>query len=162
MRLTKLSCASTVSVKVKILLPVSFNAFLNVQDMTDKKAVLVSFKDRNRVVHFTGSDLVPAVREVFCDLLNDAADIVLQLKDDSWGGVYIDLQDRIDLVQDRSVLRIIVDQIQEVTKCLKNTVEVEEKPSFFRVGMVEKSHRSLALWRVRTWNAVIHCQPNHP
>jgi len=54
--------------------------------MSDKKAVLVSFKDRNRVVHFSGSDLVPAVREVFSDLLDDAADLVLQLKDERWGG----------------------------------------------------------------------------
>ena len=77
------------SIKVKILLAVTFNAYLNVQDMSDKKAVLVSFKDRNRVVHFTGSDLVPAVRDVFSDLLNDVDDIVLQLKDESWGGVYI-------------------------------------------------------------------------
>lgn len=102
--------------------------------MSGEKAVLVSFKDRNRVVHFTGSDLVPAVREVFSDLLSDAADIVLQLKDESWGGVYIDLQDRIHLVQDRSVLRIIVDQIQEVTK----SVESEEKPLFSEYGWWRK------------------------
>ena len=73
---------------------------LYVQEMSDKKSILVSFKDRNRVVDFSGSDLVPAVRKVLSDLhvLDDVAELVLQPKDESWGGIFIDLQDKIDLV----------------------------------------------------------------
>ena len=44
---------------------------------------------------------MPAVRKVLSDLhvLDDVAELVLQPKDESWGGIFIDLQDKIDLVQ---------------------------------------------------------------
>ena len=82
----------------------------NSANMSDlPKAVLVSLRDRKRVVHFTGSkgnDLLPAVKTAFGDLLNDTQSLVLQLKDEDWGGAFIDLQDQ--EIQDRSELRIVV------------------------------------------------------
>ena len=73
------------------------------------KAVLVSLHERNRVVYFSGSkrgDLLPAVETAFADLLGNSENWVLQLKDDNWGGVFIDLQDQD--IPERSVLRIVL------------------------------------------------------
>lgn len=121
-----------------------------IQEMSDKKAVLVSFKERNRVVHFSGSDLLPAVREVFSDVLDETVQLVLQLKDESWGGVFIDLQDRLDLVQDRSVLRIIVDKCQKMEVCTHTCIKVICKNVFYRGINVKKYHQSSPiLWSVR-------------
>ena len=44
---------------------------------------------------------MPAVREVFSDLLDGAAELVFQPKDESWRGIFIDLQNKINFVQDR-------------------------------------------------------------
>jgi uncharacterized glyoxalase superfamily protein PhnB len=67
------------------------------QEMSDiKRELLVSLNERNRIVHFSGSsmsDLVVAVKEAFTDLLDKTAQLVLQLKDESWGGAFIDVQD---------------------------------------------------------------------
>lgn len=49
------------------------------------------------------SDLVNVVKEAFKDLIDETAQLVLQLKGESWGGVFIDVQD-IEVVKDRSVL----------------------------------------------------------
>ena len=73
------------------------------QAMSEKKSVLVSLNKRNRVVDFSGSslsDLVNVVKEAFKDLIDETAQLVLQLKDKSWGGVFIDVQD-IEVVKDK-------------------------------------------------------------
>ena len=49
------------------------------------------------------SDLANVVKEAFKDLIDETAQLVLQLKGESWGGVFIDVQD-IEVVKDRSVL----------------------------------------------------------
>ena len=53
------------------------------------------------------SDLVNVVKEAFKDLIDETAQLVLQLKDENWGGVFIDVQD-IEVVKDRSVLRVLM------------------------------------------------------
>ena len=82
-------------------------------------ALLVSFNEHNRIVHFSGSsmsDLVVAVKAAFIDIFDKTAQLVLQLKDESWGGAYIDVQD-IESIKDRSVLRVFLEkkQSEEVT-----------------------------------------------
>ena len=90
------------------------------QAMSEKKSVLVSLNERNRVVDFSGSslsDLVNVVKEAFKDLIDETAQLVLQLKDESWGGVFIDVQD-IEVVKDRRVLRVLM-QNRNSEKVLK-------------------------------------------
>lgn len=80
--------------------------------MSEKKTVLVSLNERNRVVEFSGSlmsDFVCTVKDAFADVLKKPAHIVLQIKDENWGGVFIDVQS-MEAIKDRSILRVIVEE----------------------------------------------------
>ena len=75
-----------------------------------KKTVLVSFSERNRPVEFTGGmeELTVATKETFRDLLgNKDPDIFFQLRDEDWGGLFVDVVDA-SKIPDRSVLKAVV------------------------------------------------------
>ena len=56
-------------------------------------------------MQFSGSNqqLCTAVRNAFADVLSPTDEIFLQIKDETWGGMFIDLVDQD--VPDRSVLK---------------------------------------------------------
>ena len=63
----------------------------------------------SRVVHFENDgDLVPAICRVFSDLrrIVDASSLVIQLKDEEWGGEFVDLKEG-QMHPDHSVLNVI-------------------------------------------------------
>ena len=57
------------------------------------KTVLVSLEERNRPVTFSGAkeNLVEEIRVVFKDQLASEEDVYLQIKDESWGGIFVDV-----------------------------------------------------------------------
>lgn len=59
------------------------------------KTVLVSLGERTRPVTFSGSNqaLMEAILAVFKDVLGEQG-VYLQLKDESWGGVFVDIQEQ--------------------------------------------------------------------
>ena len=70
---------------------------------------------RNRPVKFAGGKdvLLAKIRERFSDILSVDAELVLQIRDDSWGAdVYVDLLDQ--PIPDRAVIRLLVEQKKEV------------------------------------------------
>ena len=74
------------------------------------KKVLVCLGDRKREVIFT-ADIMGAVRSSFSDVLLAAHDgrpakFILQLKNEEWGGDFLDVADESE-VPDRSVLKVI-------------------------------------------------------
>lgn len=77
---------------------------------TVKKTVLVSLLERNRPVEFTGGveELTIATKETFRNLLgNKDPDIFFQLRDEDWGGLFVDVVDA-SKIPDRSVLKAVV------------------------------------------------------
>ena len=56
------------------------------------KTVLVSLEERNRPATFSGAkeNLVEEIRVVFKDQLA-SEDVYLQIKDESWGGIFVDV-----------------------------------------------------------------------
>ena len=61
------------------------------------KTVLVSLGERTRPVTFSGSNqtLMEAILAVFKDILGDQGVYLhVQLKDESWGGVFVDVQEQ--------------------------------------------------------------------
>ena len=61
--------------------------------------------ERRRPVQFSGSNqqLCTAVRNAFSDVIAPTDEVFLQIKDETWGGMFIDLVDQD--VPDRSVLK---------------------------------------------------------
>ena len=70
------------------------------------KTVLVSLGERTRPVTFSGSNqaLMEAILVVFKDVLGDQG-VYLQLKDESWGGVFVDVQEQ--EIPDRGIIKAI-------------------------------------------------------
>ena len=71
--------------------------------------VLVRVGPHSRVVHFeSDGDLVPAIRRAFSDLRRvvDASSLVIQLKDEEWGGEFVDLKEG-QMPSDHSVVNVI-------------------------------------------------------
>ena len=77
---------------------------------TVKKTVFVSFSERNRPVEFTGGmeELTVTTKETFRDLLgNKDPDKFFQLRDEDWGGLFVDDVDA-SKIPDRLVLKAVV------------------------------------------------------
>ena len=69
---------------------------------------------RNRPLKFNGqkSALIARVRERFADILPSDVELVLQIRDDSWGtDVYVDLLDQ--PIPDRAVIRLLIVEMQK-------------------------------------------------
>lgn len=86
----------------------------------EQKSVLVSVGGRSRVVSFcTGvasekSTLTAAVKATFRDLLSAKQDFFLQVKDDDWGGAFVELQED-QTIPDKAVIEaVIVQKCSEV------------------------------------------------
>lgn len=84
----------------------------------EERCVLVGLETangvRNRPVKFSGqkSALIASVRERFADILPSDAELVLQIRDDSWGtDVYVDLLDQ--PIPDRAVIRLLIVDMQK-------------------------------------------------
>ena len=85
---------------------------------TDNRAeevsVLVRYGSRcRRIVLSSGSsesELRVNIRDVFGDLLGAEQRFFLQLKDDDWGGEFIDVPDGLK-VADRSVFRLLLQEV---------------------------------------------------
>ncbi len=91
--------------------------------MASTKQVLVRFGAHSWVVRFCSQeDLVPSIRTAFADVSAEAsqasAKLVVQLKDEQWGGEFVDLREGQE-VPDHTVLRVaIVPQAQQVSVCI--------------------------------------------
>ena len=72
---------------------------------TMAKTVLVSLEERNRPVTFSGAkeNLLEEIRVVFKDQLASEEDVYLQIKDESWGGIFVDFLNQ--EIPDRSILK---------------------------------------------------------
>lgn len=85
-------------------------------EMDGTKKVLVQLGSYNRVVAVDGGSrsereaLISSIRETFSDKIEDNDAVVLQMKDEEWGGAFVDYFE--DRVPDKSVLRVIVEKSQ--------------------------------------------------
>ena len=85
----------------------------------ETKQVLVRLGVHSRVVRFCSmEDLVPSIRTSFAgvsELASTSAQLVIQLKDEEWGGEFVDLREDQE-VPNRSVLKVaIIAQVSVVT-----------------------------------------------
>ena len=76
------------------------------------KQALVCLGDRKRSITFlTGVDekesMLEAIREVFKDVVTLNNNFLIQLKNEKWGGEFLDLAE--ETIQDQSILHLIVD-----------------------------------------------------
>lgn len=85
------------------------------EDINRDLCVLVRLEtpnsSRNRAVKFSGKKeaLVPAINSCFSDILASDADLILQIRDDSWGAdVFVDLIEQ--NVPDRAVIKLLQKQ----------------------------------------------------
>ena len=84
--------------------------------LSDSKAVLVSFGDRRRPVTFPSgnketSSLISAFKKTFSDVLGEqkeasALEVLLRVKDEDWGGEFVDIEG--DTVSDRAVVKALL------------------------------------------------------
>ena len=74
-------------------------------DIDATKTVLVSLEERNRPVTFSGTKeaLIKAIEVVFLDVLGESKDIYLQIKDESWGGIFVDILEQ--EIPDRGIIK---------------------------------------------------------
>lgn len=84
--------------------------------MDGTKKVLVQLGSYNRVVTVDDTSrsereaLISSIRVTFSDKIKDSDAIILQMKDEEWGGAFIDYFE--DRVPDKSILRVIVEKPQ--------------------------------------------------
>lgn len=85
------------------------------EDINRDLCVLVRLEtpngSRNRAVQFSGKKeaLVPAIKSCFSDILASDAELILQIRDDSWGAdVFVDLIEQ--NVPDRAVIKVLQKQ----------------------------------------------------
>ena len=71
-----------------------------------KKTILVNFKEHKRVLTYSGDgdELKERVYQVFQDVIPTGTNVFLQIKDQEWDGVYLDLIDQD--VPDKSWIRV--------------------------------------------------------
>ena len=79
---------------------------------TPSKSILVSLGENRRVVKFLSSSCekeaaMSAVRTTFSDIIHPEQDFFLQIKDDEWGGAFVDLLDDREIV-DKSIVKAIL------------------------------------------------------
>ena len=75
----------------------------------ESRRVLVRVGLHSRVVQLEAeNDLERAIRQTFADLrqVADASSLILQLKDEEWGGEFVDLKEG-QVIPDHSVLNVI-------------------------------------------------------
>ena len=85
--------------------------------MDTTKSVLVCMGGRNRIVSFCAADagvsdksaLTAAVRTEFGDVLLEKQDFFLQIKDEDWGGAFVELQEE-QTVADKAVIEAVIVQ----------------------------------------------------
>ena len=75
-----------------------------------EKTVLVQFLKRSRPVSVHGNkkELISRIKEDFHDLVNAEDELLLQRKDEEWGGEFVDIAEG-EEVPDRSVT--VVDKV---------------------------------------------------
>jgi len=93
--------------------------------MSAEKKVLVCFGDRKRCVNIPAESendleyLNAIAIEVLKDVLpTSAIQIFLQLKDEEWGGEFVDIYDN-QVIEDRSIVKMVVSEIAEEVNCLR-------------------------------------------
>ena len=81
------------------------------------KSVLVSFKERNKVLHisnFTNEKEVPCLKEQFCLVFNESISegrfITFQRFDSTWDS-FVDLEES-DAVEDRDKLKVVITEVR--------------------------------------------------
>lgn len=81
--------------------------------MAQPKKVLVCLGENRREVMFSGNakDLLEGVVEVFSDILSaqkiSASQLVLQLKNEDWGGDFLDIDKVTAEIPDKSVIKVV-------------------------------------------------------
>lgn len=81
--------------------------------MAQPKKVLVCLGENRREVMFSGNakDLLEGVVEVFSDVLSaqkiSASQLVLQLKNEDWGGDFLDIDKVTAEIPDKSVIKVV-------------------------------------------------------
>ena len=83
----------------------------------NSKTVLVCFGERKRPVTYTVDEnekesLLAAAREVFTDVDGIVDESVVQVKNEQWGGEFVDLKED-EKIPDRAVLRVVT-EVREV------------------------------------------------
>ena len=78
----------------------------------DQKTAFVQLGERARAIVFAGGDgddvarATEATRATYSDVLRPAEEIALQLKDEEWGGIFVDKLE--GEIPSRSVLKAVV------------------------------------------------------
>ena len=112
---------STVFIKAFSVTATCIFLVTNVYDGCEE--VLVQIGDHNRVVQFSreassGTErecLLAAIKTAYEDKIGEGDKITLQLKNEDWGGFFVDFFR--DDVEHKSVLRMLIEKAQEVCIC---------------------------------------------
>ena len=90
----------------------------------NEKCVLICTGERKRPVTFTGSkeQLLTAIKDAFSDVVKPESNIFLQIKDEAWGGMFVDLRDEDN--PDRSILKAVVSESTPTGQSLDQVVRL--------------------------------------
>ena len=87
------------------------------------KTVLTKLASFNRVIHLPAAEktanegelLIELIRKAYTERIGCDNVVTLQLKDEQWGGVFVDFFD--DVVPDRAVFKVIVEKSEVACLC---------------------------------------------
>lgn len=93
------------------------------------KTVLVNVGENRRIVSFFSTPsctdaeaLTKATKETFGDILKSDQEFFIQVKNEEWGGVFLDVLDQ--EIIDKAVVNVVLKPLQEVSHCVLNIQEI--------------------------------------
>jgi hypothetical protein len=110
------------------------------------KTVLVNVGENRRIVSFSNTPsstdaeaLSKAIKETFGDILKSDQEFFIQVKNEAWSGVFLDVLDQ--EIVDKAVVNVVVIQkpVEEVSHCVFNT----RKKSELCVGSLFQARESM-------------------
>ena len=87
------------------------------QQMAEEKRVLVKLGDSNRPVSFVSDGendqdiVIKEIRKVYHDEIPENSSFILQMKDEEWGGEFVDISPSQTNIASRSILKVIVKKV---------------------------------------------------
>ena len=85
--------------------------------MAEEKRVLVKLGDSNRPVSFLSDGendqdvLKEEIRKIYRDEIPETSSFILQIKDEEWGGEFVDISPSQTEIPSKSILKVIVKKV---------------------------------------------------
>ena len=97
-------------------------AFFEKMEADTLKTVLVSVGENRRIVSFTSNSscsdaevLSKAIKERFADILSSEQQFFIQVKNEEWGGLFLDVLDQ--QIVDKSIINVLLKPLAHEVSC---------------------------------------------